>query len=1634
MNPLRATANHVDQSDDGGRSVQLRPHRMVKALALWIACFAVFGGTRIAALQIETVWNYTKLAAGNLNQLGGVAIDPEGNIWALSRFGDTSRGQLILSKLDTHGNELWTTNFSDGSFLWQPTLSLAPAGGCVIGASSTNGTVLLRFDPGGQRLWQTVSLNLDGNSTYLTAIAWDIEGSLWITGTFGTCKFNPSGERLWSMPSRGAKALQAPPSQGMVALVDQGVLVLSGDGEVVWRADDFVSRHIYRKAFTYTARLFVDQDGAILIGGIIEDAIAVAKYKGDGTKIWQTEYQGKPELHETMPDDDLSGMRVRASGEIYLAGRSKGTSYQSTDFFTMKLDRDGTTLWRARERFGGSGGALTGLVLDSSDHVYALGGSFSSLTNERVFLTKYDENGSRLETMAAIPAPWVGSLLLAGNGDLLVYGQIYNGATSGFRLTMFRELPASEPLKITEPIADQMIAENGSATLSAPATGPEPLNYQWMFNDTPIAGATGAQLIISGIRADQAGDYSVEVRSGVSVITSSDATVTVSTVPTIHASPSSQSALLGGQAQFSVGAQSTTPLSFQWLKEGQVMPGSLSNRLLLTNLQATQAGLYNATVSSFAGSTNSPAARLRVFASARQAWRSTFDNMGYPSGSFGNLGSPSGVTLDSTGSLAIGSMDNGLGSTVLKIDPAGQELWRVSGLHVFGLAHDGNGNICFAGTDTRSNQVQFGKISPAGQVAWLTNFVAPAPYFRITAFALDSSNNLVAVGLAGGALHSFKFDSSGIRVWTASQFAPQGGSWGIASIATGHQGQVYVVAMATEQSGASAWLFALNPDGLITWSARLGDVDNSWNQPVKAVVDGEGNVFVFSRGPERNSSSLVSYDPDGRRRWNLASSFDAGTIFVPADVVLSGDSALTIGGYLFRWSSSGTQRNEWIVKRIDPEGRMVWSASYLGESDQRFDWLTVDSRGRVYVSGGYGTFHYAENGMLLWHVDALGAGVWAGDDAGNFYTANLVSSGSSTLAVARYQSTAEGEAYQFVAPFPASQLVATGEPLHLEARIESGVPLRFQWTLNGEPLTGQTNASIDILHVGLEHAGRLGLEVYGPSGLLAFPYVDVTVSTKPVIVGQPQSTSQVLGGDVQFAVSAHGTSPLRYQWLFEGSELFGKTNSVLILTNVSSTFAGAYAVRVATLGSETLSKPAQLTVASTMTQSWVVAFSNTSGAYRIGQHVTVDRNGDVYVLGSSGPSYPNDFTVVRYSGAGALLWWHTEPVESYATEGVAGYAWDRSGELILVGSRGYSEAALMRVTPSGMTSLATTRFGSFDSYNVGKALAVDAGNNVYLTGECSDSAARYYGTVKRFAWSQLFTTNSVLPPAGRAIALDNSGRAFVAGTAGTLRYETDGRLTWTALGFDDRAVAIDESQNLFVVGGSVETNSPPGWLLRKYSPNGALTWAKAHAFPATDAEPPGLLLLDAAGSSFVAGKPGLFKFDSDGRELWSLTNFNVAAAARYRSGIVAAGSFVGETPLRYVTQAFDADGNRQWMAQLYNFAAAPYEQNVARGIAATADGRVYVTGRFGGNIVTVGYAPLPIDKVQLSSPVMRSDGDFQFVLRAPVGRSYRIEASDNLTDWKDWLTGRTVEPDTFIKTRLLPAEHSPQFFRANIGP
>jgi uncharacterized delta-60 repeat protein len=82
--------------------------------------------------------------------------------------------------------------------------------------------------------------------------------------------------------------------------------------------------------------------------------------------------------------------------------------------------------------------------------------------------------------------------------------------------------------------------------------------------------------------------------------------------PTITSQPSSQSVSPGGTARFSVSVIGSTPIYYQWRKNGVALSGKTAATLTITNVQSADAGNYSVDVGNSAGRASSQPATLTV--------------------------------------------------------------------------------------------------------------------------------------------------------------------------------------------------------------------------------------------------------------------------------------------------------------------------------------------------------------------------------------------------------------------------------------------------------------------------------------------------------------------------------------------------------------------------------------------------------------------------------------------------------------------------------------------------------------------------------------------------------------------------------------------------------------------------------------------------------------------------------------------------------------------------------------------------------------------------------------------------------------------------------------------------------------
>ncbi|SPE51544.1 hypothetical protein SBV1_1380001 [Verrucomicrobia bacterium] len=200
----------------------------------------------------------------------------------------------------------------------------------------------------------------------------------------------------------------------------------------------------------------------------------------------------------------------------------------------------------------------------------------------------------------------IGDLDGDGRPDIAL-GNIYGGTVS-----LYRNVLTGPPLIVSQP-ANQAVVLGSNATFTVVSSGTVPLSYQWFFDATNvISGATNPTLSITDVRFAQAGVYAVLVSNAYGANFSSNALLTVGTIPAITGQPQSMNAPVGGTAIFMATASGTPPLSYQWSLDGTNLAGATTNLLILTNIQSAQAGNYTVLVTNGYGSVLSSNAFLVI--------------------------------------------------------------------------------------------------------------------------------------------------------------------------------------------------------------------------------------------------------------------------------------------------------------------------------------------------------------------------------------------------------------------------------------------------------------------------------------------------------------------------------------------------------------------------------------------------------------------------------------------------------------------------------------------------------------------------------------------------------------------------------------------------------------------------------------------------------------------------------------------------------------------------------------------------------------------------------------------------------------------------------------------------------------
>lgn len=132
-------------------------------------------------------------------------------------------------------------------------------------------------------------------------------------------------------------------------------------------------------------------------------------------------------------------------------------------------------------------------------------------------------------------------------------------------------------------------------TLTVEATGTN-LTYQWVKNGDPLTGKTSATLTIPSAALTDEGKYACRI-TGVCTpqAISTEVDVNVSEAPGIVTQPTNKNVLVGDSIVITLTTKGET-LSYQWLKNGNELPGANQATYRKTNVTLADSGVYTVRV------------------------------------------------------------------------------------------------------------------------------------------------------------------------------------------------------------------------------------------------------------------------------------------------------------------------------------------------------------------------------------------------------------------------------------------------------------------------------------------------------------------------------------------------------------------------------------------------------------------------------------------------------------------------------------------------------------------------------------------------------------------------------------------------------------------------------------------------------------------------------------------------------------------------------------------------------------------------------------------------------------------------------------------------------------------------------
>ena len=373
-----------------------------------------------------------------------IAVDSAGNVY-VTGIGDDD---YLTVKYSPNGIEEWTATYagpakgeSSPAFIGTDKTGNVYVAGTSYSSNNYSDYTTIKYSPEGKELWVTRYNEAPTSMEFLSDLALDDSGNVYITGTSRvsgayyatvTVKYDSTGKKLWVTFYEG-KPLQVVDMQvdhtGNCYLLGYRVgstnrnkyitIKYDSNGKMQWER-----LYDYPAWVEVPAALAIDNTGDVIVTGnsFTHDSLytyATVKYTSDGELQW---------VSRSSCDDQAKALAISENGNVYVLGRNKMAKYDShgtekwliptaavessalaidslenifvagsrdNDLVLLSYDANSNAQWCASYDGSGSGRDVpSDIILDHEGNVYVTGRSRAATDNYDYATIKYTPDGN----------------------------------------------------------------------------------------------------------------------------------------------------------------------------------------------------------------------------------------------------------------------------------------------------------------------------------------------------------------------------------------------------------------------------------------------------------------------------------------------------------------------------------------------------------------------------------------------------------------------------------------------------------------------------------------------------------------------------------------------------------------------------------------------------------------------------------------------------------------------------------------------------------------------------------------------------------------------------------------------------------------------------------------------------------------------------------------------------------------------------------------------------------------------------------------------------------------------------------------------------------------------------------------